>query len=170
MRKHIGIGRRMLAVGLAGDRSACSTGARNVRSGERAAARDVSDVAAAAIETPRKLLPKKDDAAAPREAGHVELSTEMCSVRCKAATALVELRSIGSGSAVCVSVDGLFVTNHHVVASAGLGQNVRLVVHPGQKTQRVLDARVIKLDDENDLALLEGRRAARPGGGSAGDG
>ncbi len=75
--------------------------------------------------------------------------------RCKAATALVELRSIGSGSGACVSADGFFVTNHHVVAGAGLGANVRLVVSPGQKAQRVLEARVVKLDEEDDLALLK---------------
>ena len=89
-----------------------------------------------------------------RKPGPWNWPTEMV-LRCKAATALVELRSMGSGSAACVSVDGFFVTNHHVVAGAGLGQDVRLVVDPGQNTQRVLDARVIKLDEENDLALLK---------------
>ena len=97
---------------------------------------------------------KKDDADAQAKARSMELSTEVVR-RCKAATALVELRSFGSGSTVCVSADGLFVTNHHVVASAGLGEIVRVVVCPGQKNQRVLDARVIKLDEENDLALLK---------------
>ena len=47
------------------------------------------------------------------------------------------------------------MTNHHVVSSAGLGHNVRLVVRPGQGNQRILDARVIKLDYDNDLALLK---------------
>ena len=54
-----------------------------------------------------------------------------------------------------MSVDGFFVTNHHVVAREGLGQNVRLVVRPGQNNQRVLTARAIKLDEDNDLALLK---------------
>ena len=62
---------------------------------------------------------------------------------------------MGSGSGVCVSRDGFFITNHHVVAAAGLGQEVRLVLDSGQKTQRVLEARVVKIDEENDLALLK---------------
>jgi S1-C subfamily serine protease len=96
----------------------------------------------------------KDDADTPAKARSVELSTEAVR-RGKAATALIELRSIGSGSSVCVSVDGFFITNHHVVVGAGLGENVRLVVAPGQKGERVLVARVVKLDEENDLALLK---------------
>jgi Trypsin-like peptidase domain len=102
-------------------------------------------------EPPRK---GSGGAQAPAQVRPVELPAEMVS-RCKAATALIELRSIGSGSAACVSVDGFFVTNYHVVAGAGLGQDVRLVVRPGQNSQRVVAARVIKLDEENDLALLK---------------
>ncbi len=84
----------------------------------------------------------------------MDLSTEVIR-RTKAATALVELGSMGSGSGVCVSTSGFFVTNNHVVESVGLGEKVRVVVFPAQKNQRVFDARVIKLDEENDLALLK---------------
>jgi S1-C subfamily serine protease len=96
----------------------------------------------------------RDDSATPAQARPVELANALVA-RCKAATALVELRAVGSGSAACVSTEGFFVTNHHVVADAGLGHDVRVVVYPGQIAQKVLNARVIKLDEENDLALLK---------------
>ena len=112
------------------------------------------EIAAAATRIPQDDRSRKDDADNQIKARTLELSTDVVR-RCKAATALVELRSMGSGSAVCVSRDGFFVTNHHVVAGAGLGQDVRLVLDPGQKTQRVLEARVVKMDEDNDLALLK---------------
>jgi len=152
MRQHHRIGRRLIAVGLV-----AIIGLLHGRL-ERATSQEPPlkkfEGAARALQRPRGDRPKKDDAETPAQARPVELPTEMV-IRCKAATALVELRSIGSGSAACVSVDGFFVTNYHVVASVGLGQNVRLVVRPGQNNQRVLGARVIKLDEENDLALLK---------------
>jgi Trypsin-like peptidase domain/Concanavalin A-like lectin/glucanases superfamily len=113
-----------------------------------------SDAAAGTLVRPKDDRPKNDDDAIRAQARPVELTNEVVS-RCKAATALVDLRPHGSGSATCVSVDGFFVTNNHVVASAGLGQTVRLVVQPGQNEERVLVAKVIKLDEENDLALLK---------------
>jgi S1-C subfamily serine protease len=110
--------------------------------------------AASAPQRPQDNPARRDDADQPAQVHPLELSTEVVH-RCKAATALVELRSIGSGSSVCVSTDGFFVTNYHVVVGAGLGATVRLVVYPGQENQRVLQARIVKLDEENDLALLK---------------
>ncbi len=98
--------------------------------------------------------PVQDQPAAPAQRAPLEMSAEIVA-RCKAATALVVLHAGGSGSATCVSADGFFVTNHHVASIAGLGQNVQLVVRPGLNNQRVLTARVIKLDEEHDLALLK---------------
>jgi hypothetical protein len=143
--------RRLIAVGLM-----AIMGLLDGRVGRAMSERPLKKPADAAVafQRPRDDHPQKDDAERPAQARPVELPTETV-VRCKAATALVELGSMGSGSAVCVSVDGFFVTNYHVVASAGLGQTVRLVVRPGQNAQRVLSARVIKLDEENDLALLK---------------
>ena len=72
----------------------------------------------------------------------------------KAATALVEcdLRGgKGHGSAFCIHPSGLFVTNEHVVAGSTA---VRLVLDPSLKTQKVVKARVVRIDRENDLALL----------------
>ncbi|MHC5538384.1 LamG-like jellyroll fold domain-containing protein [Singulisphaera rosea] len=75
--------------------------------------------------------------------------------RGKDATALVDVGGRGIGSAVCVSTDGLFVTNHHVVSSLGLGSKVRLILNPGLKSERHLGAKVVKLGDDVDLALLK---------------
>jgi hypothetical protein len=152
MRQHDRIGRRMIAVGLMAiiglfyGRLERATSAEPLLKEFAGAAR--------AIESSSDDLPRKNDAEPQAQARPVELSSEMV-VRCKAATALVEVRSMGSGSAACVSVDGFFVTNHHVVVGAGLGQDVQLVVGPSQNTQRVLSARVVKLDEEHDLALLK---------------
>ena len=83
----------------------------------------------------------------------------------KRATALVEIdagRVIGYGSAFCIDAGvGLFVTNHHVVAlSTDVADvrrrpPVRLVVNPGQPTQRVVTAAVVKDDEREDLAILK---------------
>ena len=113
-----------------------------------------SERAAGGIAGQRTGRAPRDDSVTPAQGRPIELSPALV-VRCKAATALVELHAVGSGSAACVSTDGFFVTNHHVVADAGLGHFVRVVVHPGQNAQKVLNARVIKLDEENDLALLK---------------
>ena len=133
MRRHQRIGRRVFGVGLLGDPRPAR---RRPGTGENGGA---------ARERPQ------DDAGAPGRVKSLDLSTEAVR-RCKAATALVEVRSIGSGSSVCVSAEGFFVTNHHVVAGAGLGENVRLVVDSGQKSQR-LEA----------PADHQARRGTRPG-------
>ncbi len=75
--------------------------------------------------------------------------------RGRRATALVEVtgtRGEGSGSAFCIDKAGLFITNAHVVEAAA---QVRLVVDIGLKTQRGLRAKVLRSDDEFDLALLK---------------
>lgn len=73
----------------------------------------------------------------------------------KAATVLVDLGVAGSGSGFCVDAKGLFITNFHVIASAGLGGHVDIVIDAAGKNERVLKARVILTDKENDLALLK---------------
>lgn len=75
--------------------------------------------------------------------------------RGKDATLLVDVGGHGTGSAVCLSTDGLFLTNRHVVSSLNLGGKVRLILDPGLKTERHLDAKVVKLGDDVDLALLK---------------
>ncbi len=70
----------------------------------------------------------------------------------KAATALVEVknhRGNGYGTAFCVHPDGWFVTNAHVAQ-----RDVNLVVDPSLKTEKSYVARVIRSDQDLDLALL----------------
>lgn len=75
----------------------------------------------------------------------------------KSATALVEVkgaRSYSYGSAFCVHPSGLFVTNEHVVRDQAASGTVTLVLDSALKTQRVLQAKVVRSDKESDLALL----------------
>lgn len=75
-------------------------------------------------------------------------------LRGKRATALVELKN-GEGSAFCIDRSGLFVTNAHVVASVGVGGTVNLVLNPAENDQQVLQAHVLALDKDLDLAVLK---------------
>jgi hypothetical protein len=86
--------------------------------------------------------------AAADESARVKLSRQG-----KAATALVEIKP-GYGSAFCVHSSGLFITNEHVVRSAGENGTVTLVLDPGLKTQRVLRGKVVRTDKDVDLALV----------------
>ena len=75
--------------------------------------------------------------------------------RGKAATAFVELPGDqGSATAFCVSASGLFVTNEHVVHGLG-GGTIKLVLRPGRSDQRVVQARILRVDTDADLALLQ---------------
>ena len=78
--------------------------------------------------------------------------------RAKTAVALVEVPgAYGYGSAFCIHDSGLFITNEHVVR-AGFAAN--LIVHPGLKEQKVLRAKVVRIDKELDLALLKSEENA----------
>ena len=80
--------------------------------------------------------------------------------RAKQATALVELPGEeGFGSAFCIATTGLFVTNQHVVEDVEVGEKVSLVINAGERNQKVLSATVLRVDDENDLALLQAEAA-----------
>lgn len=72
--------------------------------------------------------------------------------RGKAATAFVEVPGRGTGTAFCVHPSGLFLTNEHVVR--GATGEVTLVLNPSLSTQKVLKAKVVRLDRQSDLALL----------------
>jgi S1-C subfamily serine protease len=76
----------------------------------------------------------------------------------KKATVLVEGSSTGgwSGSAFCVDKSGLFLTNAHVASKAIDGPNeIHLVLDVGAATQRRVRAKVVRHDEEKDLALLK---------------
>lgn len=75
--------------------------------------------------------------------------------RAKLATALVELPDGESfGSAFCITPDGIFVTNQHVVEGVPIGGKVSLVLNAGLRTEKILEAKVLRVDEENDIALL----------------
>jgi len=70
----------------------------------------------------------------------------------KAATALVEAGNNTQGSAFCIHPAGFFITNAHVVRQGG---GPTLILNPGQKNEKALQARVVRADEELDLALLQ---------------
>ncbi|WP_010585934.1 LamG-like jellyroll fold domain-containing protein [Schlesneria paludicola] len=76
---------------------------------------------------------------------------------CKSATALVNLNERGSGTAFCVSKDGYFLTNRHVVESVEIGHSVDLILNSGEKNEKAIKAKVIHRSDDKlvDLALLK---------------
>jgi hypothetical protein len=85
--------------------------------------------------------------------------------RAKRATALVEVvtdKGQATGSAFCIDASGLFVTNAHVIAEAGTGDRIQLVVDIGRRTQRSLRATALWTDDLQDLALLKVQPGGRP--------
>ncbi len=77
--------------------------------------------------------------------------------RCRAATALVDLGVMGSGSAFCVHERGLFITNWHVVASALDAERLQLVLNPDSADEQIVEARLVSFEEEFDLALLQAR-------------
>lgn len=85
---------------------------------------------------------------------HVEAASPVTE-RAKLATALVELPDEeGFGSAFCITPEGIFVTNQHVVEGIDVGGKVKLVLNAGERNQRILDATLIRVNEEDDLALL----------------
>lgn len=76
--------------------------------------------------------------------------------RAKKATALVRIsldgKRTGYGTAFCIDEAGYFVTNAHVADGR---RDVELILEPGEKTQRVASAQVLRTDRQLDLALLQ---------------
>jgi Trypsin-like peptidase domain len=79
--------------------------------------------------------------------------------RGKKATVLVQIlhdKRMTLGSAFCIRKSGLFITTAGAVENAAIkGSVLRLVVDIGTKTQRILQAKVLRQNDEMNLALLE---------------
>lgn len=97
----------------------------------------------------------------------VDLSNELASVSARVLTSLVQVRRDDGGAAGTVwHPDGLILTNAHVVAGrhwprgrrpAGSG-DLRVVLPSGDE----LAARVLAVDDKNDLAALRVEAAGLP--------
>jgi S1-C subfamily serine protease len=69
----------------------------------------------------------------------------------KAATALLEIDGRkGTHSAFCIHTSGLFLTNAHVIQG-----DIDLVLNPGQESEKAYATRVIRKDNDQDLALLQ---------------
>ena len=80
----------------------------------------------------------------------------------KHATALVEIKNAQrTGSAFCIDANGFFLTNAHVVADLSAGDKISLILDPGEPTQTILRASVVRADKIVDLALLR-VQAPRP--------
>jgi len=81
----------------------------------------------------------------------------------KAATAFVEVsfgRLAVSGSAFCIDKDkGLFVTNAHVCRGYRFARTgkIELIVNPGTDTEEKASAKVLLIDRDVDLALLQAK-------------
>ena len=77
----------------------------------------------------------------------------------KTASAYVEVSVPGheiTGTAFCIDRSGLFVTNAHVVEKPFEAKGrLRLVIDAGLETQRIIAAKLRRVDDYLDLALLE---------------
>lgn len=74
--------------------------------------------------------------------------------RCKLATALVRVVDEEEGTAFHIG-DGVFLTNHHVIEGAAGGAKIEIVLNAGEKTQKVVTARVARADKTVDLAMLK---------------
>lgn len=71
----------------------------------------------------------------------------------KTATALVQGKTSGTqGSAFCIHPAGIFLTNEHVVRQES---TFTLFLNGGTKKVKVLTAKVLRMDKELDLALLQ---------------
>lgn len=80
--------------------------------------------------------------------------------RAKHATALVEItlnNERGFGSAFCIDSSGLFITNAHVAGAHGAhkGEKIRLVLHPSETNEHIVQARVLRIGADLDLAVLQ---------------
>lgn len=76
--------------------------------------------------------------------------------RAKNATVLVEIEGgdKGYGTAFCIDNVGVYVTNAHVVKNKSIGDFVDLILRPGGADQAKIKAKIVKVDEKIDLAIL----------------
>ncbi len=73
-------------------------------------------------------------------------------------TCLGSRRSDGQSTfatAFCIDQDGLFVTNFHVVDNLQPGEPIKLILNANEQNEFALQAKVVHVDQKNDLALLK---------------
>lgn len=58
-------------------------------------------------------------------------------------------------TAFCVHPVGIVVTNHHVVDQIEIGGTINLIANSGQPNQETLEAKLLRIDEKNDLAILK---------------
>lgn len=74
----------------------------------------------------------------------------------KQATAFVEHKNgFGSGSAFCISPQGYFVTCAHVLHPLKIGDRVDLTLQSGLPGAKTLDATILRLAPDRDIAILK---------------
>ena len=74
----------------------------------------------------------------------------------KQATALVVIPAERkTATAFCIHPSGIFVTNNHVVEKVREGYAIRIVVDPSLESEKSYEATLLRIDPENDLALLK---------------
>src|SRR5437764_3874990 len=73
--------------------------------------------------------------------------------RAKGATVLVDTGD-AYGSAFCIDAADIFVTNQHVIEGTPQA-NLKIVLNAGTDAQRIVPARVLRTDPDEDLALLQ---------------
>lgn len=71
----------------------------------------------------------------------------------KAATALI-VTDDGTGTGFCIGAGGIFVTNAHVVDAVGVDGELLVVMDSGTPRQKKFTARVIRIDEDVDLAVI----------------
>ncbi len=74
----------------------------------------------------------------------------------KRSSALVEVTAKSTfATAFCIDQDGLFVTNFHVVDNLQPGEPIKLILNANEQNEFALQAKVVHVDQNNDLALLK---------------
>jgi hypothetical protein len=72
----------------------------------------------------------------------------------RARVALPKKQSLANGTAFCIEASGWFVTCKHVIDDAA-DDKVSLVLNTNEENQRIVEAKIMRTDKDNDLAVLK---------------